>query len=253
MPNAEIEQLIAAAEIIGGGRAEGLSDGQTIQRFIRQLVGERDRRGPSTERQESALRNRLIQAERDLVGRGMAADETDSLDLAGLLEAEKEFGFNDERNAQLVADAQYDDNDGDGGFINEEKRARLLQDANRKNDNYDYLRAEIAKARNIRRPQYRKKKIEQLERQLAERQEKQLIFDAGVGRQQDARYVDYKDPRDAEDLLKAFDQDPLNPRLQALVQERADAIEGGRQIGMRAQQFVGEPGKWDQTCVVSLV
>ena len=44
MPSAEIEQLLQAAAIIGGGRAEGLSDGETIQRLVRGLVRENDRR-----------------------------------------------------------------------------------------------------------------------------------------------------------------------------------------------------------------
>ena len=139
MPNAEIEQLLQAAAIIGGGRAEGLSDGETIQRLVRGLVQENDRRqGGATERAGAV--------EKALIAEGLAADATPDVDIRDVLASEAEFGFNDE------------------------KEARLAQEAGRKVDNYDGMRARIRNARNMREGKKRDAVINKLEGKLQERQ-----------------------------------------------------------------------------------
>ena len=86
MPDAEIEQLIQAAAIIGGGRAEGLEDGETIQRFVRQLVNENDRRA-------GGVTARANQAESALKAAGLAPDDLEAKNAQEILRDDADFGF----------------------------------------------------------------------------------------------------------------------------------------------------------------
>jgi hypothetical protein len=149
MPDAEIEQLIQAAAIIGGGRAEGLEDGETIQRFVRQLVNENDRRG-------GGVTQRANQAESALKAAGLAPDDLEAKNMQEILQDEANFGFAYEEDAQLAED---------GGA----KRYRE-----------DGLRKGIRKARNMREGKKRDALIAKLGGKLDDQQEDQKFFDFGL-------------------------------------------------------------------------
>lgn len=72
--NSQINELIDAARILGAGRANGLSDDETITALARELVREDDRRLAKDPEMRSA-RQKL--AESDLVKKGFAMDERD--------------------------------------------------------------------------------------------------------------------------------------------------------------------------------
>ena len=97
MPYSEIKDLIAAAAIVGNGRAEGLSDGETIARFARELANENDRRRGVTP-------ERIAAVERDLREQGLAPDDLEAKNAREMLQDEAIFGFADEEDAFLAQD-----------------------------------------------------------------------------------------------------------------------------------------------------
>ena len=198
MPTSEIEQLISAAALLGEGRAQGFDDEEILGNYARGLIRERDRRLGGVDQRAAAAEAALVEA-------GLAADDIQAKSRAEILRDEAGQGLRDD--AQLAAD----------GSRNVDRNAGL--------------RKRIAGVRKMRGGKKRDALLQKLEGDLAARQDKEMLFGAGVGRQQDPRQVDFFDPADTEGLLAAFDQDPLNPKLQQLVAERAAKIEGGRRLG----------------------
>ena len=206
MQQEEIEQLIQAAALIGNGRARGGTDEQIIGEFARKLIRERDRRVGGVS-DAGAAAEALLKAE------GLAADTSDLKSQAEILRDEAEFGFGDEKLARIALDGKPD-------------------------QKVDELRAEIRAARKMRAGKQRNALLKQLGGRLANREERAKINDAKAGEIQERRVVDWDDP----EILREFDQNPLDPTLERLVRERGEGIEGGREINMRRQEFYGDPG-----------
>ena len=112
MPSAEIQQLIQAAGIIGGGRAEGLSDGESLGRFIRSLVRERDIR-------DGGAPARAEMAEMDLQGRGLEADDIEVKNEQEMLLDREAFGYVD----QDEADAAYGQKRDGNAYADNQRRS----------------------------------------------------------------------------------------------------------------------------------
>ena len=94
MGNPEIEQLLEAAAVIGEGRLDGLTDAESLGRFIGQLRNQANQRPELRDaRAEAALQ--LLKDEKLVESDTVAKSE-------GEIIAEREaFGFGDEKEARL--------------------------------------------------------------------------------------------------------------------------------------------------------
>ena len=183
MPTAEIDQLINAAAIIGGGRAEGLEDSETIQRFIRKVVNENDRR-----RGIGKGRERAIAA--DLKEQGLEPDDLNAKNLQEILKDEAEFGFAFEEDAMEVADGRQ-------GV-----------------DKIAEARAALNEARKMPKGRARAKAIRGAERDLRFQEEIAKNFDFGLNQLDDGRVFESADiPNTTPRVLNLGNQDFEGPPL----------------------------------------
>jgi hypothetical protein len=150
LPQAEIEQLIQAAALIGNGRALGGTDEQVIGEFARKLIRERDRRV------QSDIPAMIEAAEADLVARGQDVDDIEVKSQREILNDQKEFGFAFEDDAQLAQDG------------------KVVKGRN------DALRQRLQEARGAKKGQKREARIQNIQDKIANNDSQQKIFDFGL-------------------------------------------------------------------------
>ena len=194
MGSTEIEQLLEAAAVIGQGRAEGLDDGAALSRFIGQLRNQANQRPELRDARAAAALKQL---------KDEKLDESETVAKSeGEIIAEREaFGFGDEKEARLgVGDA-------------------------RKGDYSAGLRAQIRKVRKQKQSKKRDARLKKLEDRLKASNERQMLFDAGVGRVVNKGGSRNWDPAVEEEALKKAAQ------------------EQGRTLNFQGQRFdeTGEP------------
>ena len=149
LPDSEIEQLLQAAALIGNGRAAGATDEQIIGQFARKLLRERDNR-------VGAVEYRAQEAEKDLIGRGLAEDDIPVKNNAEMLQDEKVFGFYDEADAAAAEDGEF------------------------RRDRQENFRKQLRDARQMRSGERKEARLQKIQERMRDAAEEQKVFDFGL-------------------------------------------------------------------------